>query len=164
MIYMRRHAYQELAKGTDHTVQRSNIVRDALKAGIPMPRLLTKQQCLDGIEACSRKLSTLRGQAGRLCQVHLRDCLIQTKSSGDKDKCKGILQTITREEQRSIWQQINRAIDKPSLGAVQFVQRMEHGEIVDIYKTKAMNLEIQVTTEQRFDLCMSAQFTMTSNS
>jgi hypothetical protein len=43
-----------------------------------------------------------------------------------------------------------------------FVQRMEHGEVVDIYKTKAMNLDIQVTTEQRFDLFMSAPITMTS--
>ncbi len=39
---------------------------------------------------------------------------------------------------------------------------MEQGEVVDIYKTKAMNLEIQVTTEQRFNLSMSAPITMTS--
>jgi hypothetical protein len=103
-IYMRRHAYQELVKGTDHTVQRSNIVRNALKAGIPTPQLLTKQQYLDGVEACSRKLSTLRGQAGGLRQVHLRDCLICVKSSGDEDKCKGNLQTIEREELDSIRQ------------------------------------------------------------
>ena len=36
-IYMRRCAFQELAKGTDHTVQLSNIVHNALKAGIPTP-------------------------------------------------------------------------------------------------------------------------------
>ncbi len=84
------------------------------------------------------------------------------KSSGDEDKCKGILQTIEREEQKSIWQQINRAINDPSLGAVPFVQRMEQGEVVDIYKTEAINLEIQVTTEQQFDLSMSAPITMTS--
>ena len=39
---------------------------------------------------------------------------------------------------------------------------MEQGEVVDIYETEAMNLEIQVTTEQRFDLSMSAPITMTS--
>jgi hypothetical protein len=54
------------------------------------------------------------------------------------------------------------AIDDPSLSAVPFVQRMEQGEVVDIYKTEAMNLEIQVTTEQQFDLSMSAPITMTS--
>jgi hypothetical protein len=39
---------------------------------------------------------------------------------------------------------------------------MEQGEVVDIYKTKAINLEIQVTTEQRFDLSMSTPITMAS--
>jgi hypothetical protein len=39
---------------------------------------------------------------------------------------------------------------------------MEQGEVVDIYKTKAMNLEIQFTTELRFDLSMSTLITMTS--
>jgi hypothetical protein len=127
-----------------------------------MPQLLTKQQCLDGVEACSRKLSTLQGQAGGLHQVHLQDCLIHVKSLGDKDKCKGIFQTIKREEQKLIWQQIKRAIDEHLLGAVPFVQRMEQGEVVDIYETEAMNLEIQVATEQRFDLSMSTLITMTS--
>ncbi len=161
-IYIRKKAYQELTKGCNWPVQRSNVVRNALKAGIPTPQLLTKQQCLDGEEACSRKLSTLRGQAGGLHQVHLWDCLICAKSSGDEDKCKGILQTIEKEEQKYIWQQINRAINDPSLGAVPFVQRMEQEEVVDVYQTEAMNLEIQVTTEQRFNLSMSAPITMAS--
>ncbi len=74
----------------------------------------------------------------------------------------GILQTIKREEQKLIWQQIDRAINKPSLSAIPFVQRMEQGEVINIYKTKAMHLEIQVTTEQRFNLSMSAPITMTT--
>ena len=106
-IYVRRRAYQELAKGSNRPVQKSNVVRNALNAGIPTPRLLTKQQCLDGEEACSCKLSTLQSQAGGLHKVHLCDCLICAKSSGDEDKCKGILRTIEREEQTSIWQRIN---------------------------------------------------------
>jgi hypothetical protein len=36
-IYVRRRAYQELAKGSNRPVQKSNVVRNALKAGIPMP-------------------------------------------------------------------------------------------------------------------------------
>jgi hypothetical protein len=161
-IYIRKRAYQEFTKGCDRPVQRSNVVRNALKAGIPTPQLLMKQQCLDGEEACSCKLSTLQGQAGGLRQVHLWDCLIHAKSSGDEDKCKGILQTTEREEQKSIWQQINRAVIDLLLSAVPFVQRMEQGEVVDIYETEAMNLEIQVTTERRFNLSMSAPITMTS--
>jgi hypothetical protein len=79
----------------------------------------------------------------------------------EEDKCKGILHTIEKEEQKSIWRQINRAIDTPLHGTMPFVQRMEQGEVVDIYETEAMNLEIQVMTEQRFDLSMSAPITMT---
>ncbi len=161
-IYIRKRANQELAKGCDRPVQKSNVVRDTLKAGILTPCMLTKQQCLDGAEACSRRLASLCGQAEGLRKVHLWDCLICAKSSGDDDRCKGILQTIEREEKKSIWWQINRAIDDPSLGAVLLVQRMEHGKVVDIYETEAMSRKIQVTTEQRFDLSMSAPITMTS--
>ncbi len=42
------------------------------------------------------------------------------------------------------------------------MQREEQGEVVDIYKTQAMNTEIQKVTKQRFDLSMSALITMTS--
>jgi hypothetical protein len=146
-IYIRKRAYQELAKGCDRPVQKSNVVRNALKAGILTPCTLTKQQCLGRAEACSRRLASFCGQAGGLRKVHLWDCLICAKSSGDDDRCKGILQTIEREEKKSIWRQINRAIDNPSLGAVPLVQRMEHGGVVDIYETEAMNCKIQVTTE-----------------
>jgi hypothetical protein len=39
---------------------------------------------------------------------------------------------------------------------------MEQGEVIDIYDAEEMNQEIQVTTEKRFDLSMSAPITMTS--
>jgi hypothetical protein len=161
-IYIRKRAYQELARGCSRPVQRSNVVRDAIKAGISGPRALTLQQCLDGVEACTRKLAVLKHQAGGLRQVHLRDCLIQAKTTGNDRKYKDILCTIEREEQKSIWKRINRAIDEPSLGAVPFVQREVQGEIVDIYETQEMNREIQEVTEERFDRAMSAPITMTS--
>jgi hypothetical protein len=85
-IYIRKRAYQELAKGCHRPVQKSNVVRNTLKAGILTPCTLTKQQCLDKAEACSRRLASLRGQAGGLRKVHLRDCLIHAKSSGDDDR------------------------------------------------------------------------------
>jgi hypothetical protein len=104
----------------------------------------------------------LKRQAGGLRQVHLRDCLIRAKKTGNDSKYREILRTIEREEQKSIWRRINRAINDPSLGTVPFVQRAEQGKIVDIYETQAMNTEIQEVTEQRFDLSMSAPITMTS--
>jgi hypothetical protein len=42
-IYIRKKAYQELAKGCDWPVQKSNVVCNALKAGILTPRTLMKQ-------------------------------------------------------------------------------------------------------------------------
>ena len=100
---------------------------DAIKAGIPTPCLLTQQQCLGGVKACSRKLMTLKRQAGGLRQVHLRDCLIRAKTVGNDNKYREILRTIEREEQKSIWRRINRASNDPSLGAVPFMQREEQG-------------------------------------
>jgi hypothetical protein len=51
----------------------------------------------------------------------------------------GILWTINWEENKSIWQQINWAIDNSSLGAVLFVQKMEQGEVINIYDAEEMN-------------------------
>ncbi len=73
-----------------------------------------------------------------------------------------MLRTIEREEKKGIWCRINRAIDDPSLGAVPFVQRMENDQVINIYKVKEMNREIQVTMEKRFNLSMSAPIMMSS--
>jgi hypothetical protein len=112
------------------------------------------------MEACTRRLKVLKAQLGSLRKVHLWDCLIKAQEDGDKARCKGILCTIKREEQKSIWRRINRAIDKPSLGAIPLVQKMENGEVIDITEMEEMNKEIQEVTEKRFDLSMSAPITM----
>jgi len=61
-----------------------------------------------------------------------------------------------------MWRRINRALDKPSLGAIPFVQRLEKGLVVDVTAMDEMNREIQTVTEKRFDLSMSAPITMSS--
>jgi hypothetical protein len=119
-------------------------------------------QCLDGVEACNRQSVALKHQAGGLQKVHLQDCYICAKEAGDEDQCKGILHTIGREEHKSIWRRINRAIDNPSLGAILFVQQIKEGKVVDILDLDGMNKEIQTVTEQWFDLSMSALITMSS--
>ncbi len=70
------------------------------------------------------------------------------------------MRTIEQEEQKSIWKRINRAINKPELGATLKVQQMEGLQLVDIEDTDEMNAEIQRVTEQHFDLSMSATITM----
>ncbi len=54
----------------------SNMYRDALRCGIPTPRHLTADQCRDGVEACERRLHSLKGQSVGLWRVHLWDSLI----------------------------------------------------------------------------------------
>ncbi len=88
--------------------------------------------------------------------------MIWSKDTGDKIRCTGILRTIEREEKKGIWHRINRAFDDPSLGAVPFVQRMENGQVIDIYEAGEMNREIQVMMEKCFNLLMSPLITMTS--
>jgi len=74
-----------------------------------------------------------------LWKVHLQDSYIRAQESGDDSKCKDILHIIGREEQKSMWRQINRALDKPSLGAIPFVQRLENGLAVDVTAADEMN-------------------------
>ncbi len=103
-VHFRRRAYQGLVKLLDGTARKSsNWFREAIKVGISSPCLLTRDQCLDSMEACRRRLKVLKAQSGGLRKVHLRDCLIKAQEDGDKARCKGILHTIKREEQKSIW-------------------------------------------------------------
>jgi hypothetical protein len=120
--YLRCRAYQALSKCPPDRPQCSNAIRDVLKAGIEEPRLLSKDQCLDGSEACRCQLCNLKGQAGGLRQVHLQDCLIRATDTKDNTKQWGILCTIEQEERKSMWRQINRALDNLSLPAIPFVQ------------------------------------------
>ncbi len=160
-LHFRPRAYQGLLARLQHKApQTSNIIQQAIKACISQLRLLSPDQCLDGIEVCSRKLKGLQTHAHGLKKVHLHNCLIQAQDGGDKERYKGILRTIECKEQKSIWKQINRATDDPRLGAIPLVQQMEGTEVVDIVETKEMNAEIQQVMEQRFDLSMSVSITM----
>jgi hypothetical protein len=162
-VHFQRHVYQGLLRLLDgKTRKSSNVFKEAVKAGIPAPQSLTRKQCLNGVEACTNRLNVLKTQSGGLRKVHLQDCLIKAQEDGDEARSKGILRTIRREEQKSVWRRINRAIDKPSPGAIPLVQKMEDSEVVDITETEEMNKEIQDVTEKQFDLSMSAPITMSS--
>jgi hypothetical protein len=113
-LHFRRRVYQGLLARIQHKAPRSsNIIWQAIKAGISQPCLLLPDQCLDGIEAWSRKLKGLQTHAQGLRKVHLRNCLIQAQDGGDKERYNGILRTIECKEQKSIWKQINRVTDNP---------------------------------------------------
>jgi hypothetical protein len=130
-------AYQGLVKLLDSTTRKSsNLFREAIKAGIPAPCLLTRDQCLDGVEACTRRLKVLKAQSSGLRKVHLHDCLIKAQEEEDEARSKGTLCTIKREEQKLVWQRINQAIDNPSLGAIPLVQKIKDGEVINITETE----------------------------
>ncbi len=83
-VHFRQCVYQGLVKLLDGTARKSrNWFREAIKAGIPSPCLLTRDQCLDGMEACTRRLKVLKAQLGGLRKVHLWDCLIKAQEDGD---------------------------------------------------------------------------------
>jgi hypothetical protein len=143
-LHFRRRAYQGLLACFQNKAPcTSIIIKQAIKAGIPQLRLLSSNQCLDGIEVCTCKLKGLQSQAHGLRKVHLQNCLIQAQDKGDTARYKGILRTIECKEHKSIWKQINRATDDPRLGAISFLQRMEGSSIVDITDTEEINAEIQ---------------------
>jgi hypothetical protein len=77
-----------------------------------------------------------------LRKVHLCNSYVRVQAAGDETKCRDILRIIGREEQKSMWRRINRAFDKPSLGAILFIQQTEDGLVVDITDTDEMNREI----------------------
>jgi hypothetical protein len=121
--HYRRRAYQGLMKALEGMARNvSNTYCNALRCGIPTPRLLDADQCRDGVEACERCLQSLKGQAVGLRKVHLRDSHVRTQAVGDETKCRDILRIIGRKEQKSMWRWINKALDKPSLGVIPFVQ------------------------------------------
>jgi hypothetical protein len=84
VLHFQMQVYQALARGTSLPIQRGNVVKQALKAGIYAPPILTQAQCLDGVQACTRQMKVLKGQAGGLQCVHLRYCLIWAKDARDK--------------------------------------------------------------------------------
>jgi hypothetical protein len=92
-------AYQGLLNVREGTARNaSNTYRDALRCGIPAPRLLDADQCRDGVEACERRLQLLKGQEVGLRKVHLHDNYVRAQVAGDKTKCRDILRIIGHEE------------------------------------------------------------------
>jgi hypothetical protein len=103
-LHFQRRAYQGLLACFQNKAPcTSNIIRQGIKAGIPQPRLLSSNQCLDGIEVCTCKLKGLQSQAHGLRKVHLQNCLIQAQDKGDTARYEGILRRIECKEQKSIW-------------------------------------------------------------
>ncbi len=84
------------------------------------------------------------------------------EDSRDKEKYKGILRVIKREEQRAMWRSIRRVTDDPRLGAIMFVQRDTPDGRINLTDRDEMCAEIQAVTEAQFALAESAPITNSS--
>ena len=159
----RKRVYQGLVRRHEGKCRnQSNLVKFAWKMEIEHPKSLTKKQCQDGVRYCKLQLMDLRKNARGLRKVFLRDRLVAAKAIGDEEQCKGVQRTMEQEEQKHMWFTINRSLDDPRLGATMKVQKVVNGEVVEIDNKEAMNAEIQLVTEKRFDLAHSAKITLSS--
>ena len=152
----RKWAYQGLlriANGTCKNV--GNARHRAKKEGLDTYNL-TDKQCQDGIKICDRHLAQLKSQGAGLRKVHLQNCLIAAEDATDRERYKGILHVIEREEQKNTWRAIHRVTDNPCLGAITFVQRETNDGTIDITDMDEMCEEIQNVTERQFALAESA--------
>jgi hypothetical protein len=100
--------------------------------------------------------------AKNLRRVHLHNRYKLASNLKDSHKKQEIMQVIWQEEQKDDWNWIQCATGEPRLGATPKVQRIENGEVIDIVIASEMNREVQIVTEQQFDLAKSAPIQLSS--
>lgn len=146
----KKHGYKALnciANGKCMNV--GNALRKAKRGGITQTDL-TADECKAGIEVCRQRLDTMTSQSMGLWKVHLRDCLVKSKSMTDKCKYQDILQIIRREEQKSTWRAIKQVVNNHKPGAITKVQWELDTKTIDVTDQDDMINEIQTVREQRF--------------
>ncbi len=161
-VHKQREAFVNLKQWHKGKSRNSNIIRDAVKAGITNPRYLTVEKYTAGIAACKRQLLALEAMADQLQQEHLGNRYKSARTLANPQRCKEIEEIIRREEQKDSWSRIKRAMGDPRTGATQKVQKYVNGVKVDVLKALEMNEDIQEVTEKRFDLAHSAAITRSS--
>ncbi len=144
------------------TSRNSNIIWDAVKAGITNPRDLTVEKCMAGILACKRQLLDLEAKADQLRQEHLGNRYESVRTLTNPQRRKEIEEIIRHKEQKDSWLHIKWATGDPRTGATQKVQKYVDGMKVDVLEASEMNKEIQEVTEKQFDLAHSVAITRSS--
>jgi hypothetical protein len=142
-IHNQQEAFVNLKQWHEGKSRNSNIIRDAIKAGITNSRDLTVEKCTAGIAACKRQLLDLEAMADQLQQEHLGNRYKSACTLADPQRCKEILEIIKQEEHKDSWSRIKRAMGNPRTGATQKVQKYVDGVKVDILEASEMNKEIE---------------------
>jgi hypothetical protein len=84
--------------------------------------------------------------------VHLHNRYKLASNLKDSRKKHKIMQVIRWEEQKDDWNWIQCATGELRLGATPKVHQIENGKVIDIVVASKMNREVQIVTEQWFDL------------
>ncbi len=161
-VHKQQEAFVNLKQWHERKSRNSNIIQDAVKAGITNPRDLTVEKCVAGIAACKRQLLDLEAKADQLQQEHLGNRYKSAHTLANPQCHKEIEEIIRRKEQKDSWSRIKWATGDPRTGATQKVQKYVNGVKVDVLEALEMNKEIQEVTEKQFDLAHSAAITRSS--
>ena len=154
--YDRAHAYIMLIKIKSGIARKhtdiSRAMRFAARKKIPNPRLLTLEQCQDGLTACKLRQKELRRTSTSLRRQFTQSIVSNATASGDTARAKAMRERMQRERNTSIWRRINR-VTRPSRGrACREVQQNING-ITRTYTTKTeVEHSIQLECASRFQL------------
>ncbi len=145
-------AYVNLKAWHEGKSTNSNMIWAAHKAGIKSPSTLTATQCAAGAAACRCQLKEQESNTKNLRRVHLHNRYKLASNLKDSRKKHKIMQVIRWEEQKDDWNWIQCATGELRLGATPKVHQIENGKVIDIVVASKMNREVQIVTEQWFDL------------
>jgi hypothetical protein len=135
----------------------SRAIRFALRKNIPSPRLLTIQQCWDGIKVAPafQRQSLARTAAGER-KTYLKTKVEEAWREGDEATERAIQQRMRHEQDRSMWKQIKKATNKSTGRACLEVQVQEGNCMKSYAKKTEVELAIQREIKARFSLGNSA--------
>jgi hypothetical protein len=129
MWYDQIHAYLQLIQLKEGKAHNSrNIICFEKSKHIETPKALTLEELRDGLQFARIRKSELRKQAKGLRKVHLRNLLIDAQGKQDATRFNKIKQKIHREENKRMWQLIQRTTANPHSPGVLRVQRVVDGK------------------------------------
>ncbi len=138
------------------TKNTGNILRFACRQHINAPEELTLEELKDRLQFARIRKADLRKQAKALCQVHLRDCLIDTQEKKQHKQAAAIKQKCQREESKRMWFLIKRTVKDPQSPIALWIQRVVNGEVKEYVVQEDVEQAIQRECEVRFSLAHSA--------
>jgi hypothetical protein len=104
MWYDQIHAYLQLICLQEGKVKNmGNVLRFAWRQHIEHPNLLTMDELKDGLQFARIRKADLRKQAKGLCNVNLRDFLIEAQTKKQHKRVTAIKQKCNREEGKRVW-------------------------------------------------------------